>query len=313
VGAFLVLQDTLNNIWGIEFPQKPTIKTRIKERAVPFLYVLGSAAVVVLWTAFAAFLFSSAEAAAKPVVGAFAAYVGLFILQTILSFATAALLFAVIFKELPDTLIKWQDVAIAAIITGIAFTVLNNVFGLYLRSFPVTTVAGAAGAVIFLLLWLFVIGEILLYGAHFSKCYTEEVGSHAKLHLLSKKEPPSDRLNLAGLQGQFKSATAKIQTTKTAKTKIPPPPVERPQAPSTIVPPREALGYAPPELQIKPEKPVAVSVKGEPREGHLEGQPPSLYQEVRKRQEAQQVAATRKKERVIFELEKKKDKPKPNS
>jgi membrane protein len=307
VGAFLVLQDTLNSIWGVEYPQKSTLKMRIKERIIPFFYVLGATAMVVLWTTFAAFLFNSAEAAAKLVVDSFAAYVGLFVLQTILSFATATLLFAIIFKELPDTVIKWRDVAIAAIITAIAFTVLNNVFGLYLRSFPVTTVAGAAGALIFLLLWLFVIGEILLYGAHFSKCYTEEMGSHAKLHLLSKKEPPSNRPNLAGLHGQAKSATqiTKTSTTKTLTVK----PQKEPQP--IVAPTKTEPIHVEPKPKIDTEKPVAAPEKAESSKERFEGQPLSLYNEVKKRQEAQQAAAAHKNEQIFFELEKKKDKTKP--
>jgi membrane protein len=58
---------------------------------------------------------------------------------------------------------------------------LNYLFGIYIRAFPVTTISGAAGAIIVLLLWLFVMDQFILFGAQFSNVYAETVGSHAKI------------------------------------------------------------------------------------------------------------------------------------
>lgn len=285
-GAFLVLQNTLNTIWEIELPKKPTLRMRIKGRLVPFLYVLGAAAIVTLWVGFTVFVFGSVESAVKPAIGELAAYVGLLIVQTILSFATATLLFAVIFKELPDTRIKWQDVALAAVITGVAFTVLNDVFGLYLRSFPVTSVAGAAGALILLLLWLFVIGEILFYGAHFSKCYTEELGSHSRIHFLLDKEPVSERANLMEQEGQSsRAAQARTERSRFRASKMP------------ILPATE------PKMLQRPAK-----------EEKLAPSPEQVTQEEPTTQQETTHATVTQNEQVIVELEKKKKhrpKPKP--
>jgi membrane protein len=110
----------------------------------------------------------------------FAASALLFVVQAFFSFASAVALFAIIFKQIPDTQIEWGDVWLGAVITAVAFTVLNYVFRFYLQAFPVTTLAGAAGALILLLLWVFVLAEILLYGAQFTKCFAEKVGSHSE-------------------------------------------------------------------------------------------------------------------------------------
>ncbi|MCW4018927.1 MAG: YihY/virulence factor BrkB family protein, partial [Candidatus Bathyarchaeota archaeon] len=119
------------------------------------------------------------SSALSRVTGTFAASAFFFIIQLLFSFASAVLLFAIVFKQIPDVKIEWGEVWIGAVITGVAFVVLNNVFGFYLRAVPVTTVSGVAGSLIFLLLWIFVIAEVLIYGAHFSKCYAETLGSYA--------------------------------------------------------------------------------------------------------------------------------------
>jgi membrane protein len=180
IGAFAVLQDTFNVLWDVELPTKRSIKTRMRERFVPFVSVLGASAVVIGLLGSTTLLSSTVQDALAGSVGAFAASAILFSIQTLFSFASAVLLFAIIFKEIPDTTVEWRDVWVGAILTAIAFAILNNVFRFYLLSFPVTSLAGAAGSLIILLLWVFVIAQILLYGAQFTHCSAEIVGSHSK-------------------------------------------------------------------------------------------------------------------------------------
>ena len=180
IGAFAVLQDTLNVLWDIKLPTKRSIETRIRERFVPFVSVLGASTIVVGLLEFTSLLNSTAHDGLVREIGEFAASAVLFSTQTLLSFASAILLFAIIFKEIPDTFIEWGDVWVGAIITAIAFTIVNNVFRFFLQSLPVTSLAGAAGALIILLLWIFVIAQVLLYGAQFTHCSAETVGSHAR-------------------------------------------------------------------------------------------------------------------------------------
>jgi membrane protein len=179
IGAFAVLQDTFNVLWDVRLPAKRSIKIRIRERFVPFVSVLGASAVVVGLLEFTSLLSSAVNDALVGGIGAFAASAVLFSIQILFSFGSAALLFAVIFKEIPDTFVEWGDVWVGATITAVAFTVMNNVFRFYLQTFPVTSLAGAAGSLIILLLWVFVIAQFLLYGAQFSHCSAETVGSHS--------------------------------------------------------------------------------------------------------------------------------------
>ncbi len=169
IGAFAVLQDTFNVLWEVKLPKGRNFKTRLRERFVPFVSVLGAAGIVVGLLGFTSLLFNTV----------FSSSAFLFLTQVIFSFGSAILLFGIIFKEIPDTPVGWGDVWVGAIITAIAFTILNNVFRFYLQAFPVTSLAGAAGSLIILLLWVFVIAEILLYGAQFTHCTAETVGSHS--------------------------------------------------------------------------------------------------------------------------------------
>lgn len=181
IGAFAVLQDTFNVLWNIKLlPKHQSIQRRIRLRSVPFLLVTVSAITAIGWVGFTGLVFNTIQNAVGKSMGVFAASVLLFIIQAAFTFGLAIVLFAIIFKEIPDTPVEWGDVWLGAVITAIVFTIANYVFKLYLQTFPVTSLAGAAGSLIILLLWVFVIAQILLYGAQFSHCVAENVGSHAE-------------------------------------------------------------------------------------------------------------------------------------
>jgi len=179
IGAFAVLQDTFNVLWNVKLPKHRSAQTKVKERFVPFVLVTVAAIIAGGWFEFTGLLSSAVSNTLGKTIGVFGASAVLFLIQVFFSFGSAILLFAVIFREIPDTLVEWGDVWLGAIIAAIAFVVLNNVFWFYLQNFPVTTLVGAAGSLIILLLWIFLMAQILLYGAQFSHCWAESVGSHA--------------------------------------------------------------------------------------------------------------------------------------
>jgi membrane protein len=82
------------------------------------------------------------------------------------------------YRQIPELPIKWRDVILAATITGLLFTITNSLFGLVLEVITITSVTGAAGSVMILLLWIFLITQFIFYGAAFSKVYAEKVGSY---------------------------------------------------------------------------------------------------------------------------------------
>ncbi len=172
LGAFSVLQKSLDAIWEVK-PYKRGMVDTIKEKAIPFSLILGLSVIVVAWTAFSTVLFGAMVFVLDPLIGALAP---LFLrsLQVIGSLGLGTLLFALIFKLLPETKVGWGDVWPAAALTALIFTILNYLFGIYLSVFQVTTLAGTAGALMVLFLWIYVMNLFILFGAQFSKVYSEK-------------------------------------------------------------------------------------------------------------------------------------------
>jgi membrane protein len=105
-----------------------------------------------------------------------AAFVG-HLLDIVVSFAFVTLLFAMIYKFVPDVQIQWKDVWIGAALTSILFTIGKFLIGLYLGSSGVTSAYGAAGSLITVLLWVFYSSLIFLLGAEFTQGYASTYGS----------------------------------------------------------------------------------------------------------------------------------------
>jgi hypothetical protein len=124
--------------------------------------------------------------------------IGVAIAEVVTSFLVAALLLAIIYKMIPESKVHWQDVALASIVTGTAFTVTNYIFGTYISAFTPTTVAGAAGSLLIILLWIFVLNQIVLYGAEVSKVYAVTVGKHSRKHLPEPLEKVVESIEKAG-------------------------------------------------------------------------------------------------------------------
>ena len=94
----------------------------------------------------------------------------------IFDFAVVVLLFAMIFKFLPDVEIQWRDVWIGAVLTAILFGIGKWLLGFYLGSGAAGSAYGAAGSLITLLLWVYYSSQILLFGAEFTQVYAARAG-----------------------------------------------------------------------------------------------------------------------------------------
>ena len=96
--------------------------------------------------------------------------------SVIVSFVVVTLLFAMIFKILPDVNIQWRDVWIGAAMTALLFGVGKWALGLYLGSGSAASAYGAASSLITLLLWIYYSSQILLFGAEFTQVYANQAG-----------------------------------------------------------------------------------------------------------------------------------------
>ena len=195
IGAFSVLRDTMDCIWEVRLPKGRPLWKRIRQKIGPFALVSALGLIVIAWTAISSSLFSLITLFS---INGTLTVIAITIAQVVLSFSVATLLLAIIYKMIPEERVHWRDVALASIVTGIAFTVANYIFGTYIQTFTVTTVFGAAGALLIILLWIFVLNQIVLFGAEVSKVYATTAGAHAKQHLPASIERIVQPLEKAG-------------------------------------------------------------------------------------------------------------------
>jgi membrane protein len=173
-GVFGEMQSALNKIWKAK-PQGTTVSRLIRARAASLGLVaaLGFLLMVSLvvsagLTAFGDYL-NSVLPLGKPI---------LIVLNVAVSFALLSVLFAAVYKVLPDTPLQWRDVIVGALITAALFTVGKSLIGWYIGSSAVASSYGAAGALIILLLWIYYSAQIFLLGAEFTKVFADRHGSH---------------------------------------------------------------------------------------------------------------------------------------
>jgi Predicted membrane protein len=175
--VFAQVQDALNVIWGVETKSGRGIIQIIKDRFISFVAVLGSGFLLLV-----SLVLSAALAAVGHTVESVLPAPEL-ILQAInflLSFVVITLLFAMIYKLIPDVLNNWQDVWVGAGMTSLLFTIGKSLIGLYLGKSEVGLAYGAAGSLIVVLLWVYYASQIFLFGAEFTAVYAAFRGSQLK-------------------------------------------------------------------------------------------------------------------------------------
>jgi membrane protein len=96
----------------------------------------------------------------------------------IISYLVIAVLFAALYKIVPDVTLKWSDVAVGAMITSLLFTIGKQLIGLYFVNTGFGSTYSAAGSPIVVLLWVYYSAQLFFWGAEFSKVYTKTMGSH---------------------------------------------------------------------------------------------------------------------------------------
>jgi len=166
-GAFVSLQEALNRAWGVApDPKRGGIKNFITKRFLSIGMVLGIAFLLLVSLALTALL----SAAGDVLFGGFG---GLFaqVLNFVLTFGVISLLFAALFKVLPDAKVGWRDVWVGAVATAIFFVIGKLLIGLYIGQSDPGSAFGAAGALAVLLVWIYYAAIILLLGAEFTQAW----------------------------------------------------------------------------------------------------------------------------------------------
>jgi len=176
-GVFGQLQDALNTIWGVKAKPGRGIWGFLRSRFLSFAMVAGICFLLLVSLAIEALLkaFSHYVQSVLPggIVIALTVYV-------VFDFAVVVLLFAMIFKFLPDVEIQWRDVGIGAVMTAILFGIGKWLLGFYLGGGAAGSAYGAASSLITLLLWVYYSSQILLFGAEFTQVYASRAGRGLK-------------------------------------------------------------------------------------------------------------------------------------
>lgn len=172
-GVFGQLQDALNTVWEVKAKPGMGIWSFLRDRFLSMSMVLGLGFLLlismVLTTAVQALVSKGGQL--LPIPDAVTT-----VLSVIFSFIVVALLFAMIYKFLPDVKLGWSDVIVGAMVTAGLFTGGKFLLGLYLGREGTASSYGAAGSVVVILLWIYYSSIILLFGAEFTQVYALKRG-----------------------------------------------------------------------------------------------------------------------------------------
>jgi len=175
--VFAQLKDALNIIWDVKVTKKVGVAAFIRARLLSFGIVLGLGFLLLV-----SLLLSTAIAAMNKYLNH---YLGMpaevwTVLASVVSMGLLAVLFATIFKTLPDVHVHWREVWVGAAATAVLFEVGKYGLGSYLGRESTASTYGAAASVVLLLLWVYYASCILLFGAEFTQVYARSSGRSVK-------------------------------------------------------------------------------------------------------------------------------------
>ena len=184
---FYTLKDSLNTFWRVQSVKGQGILMMIFNRVTAFFMVILLGCILFLVVISETILVavnhyfeeSLGDETNQLIANSHSSF-------SIVSFMVITLLFALIFKYLPDAKISWRDVFVGAFVTSVLFTAGQIGISWYLGRSSVIDSYGAAGSVIIILSWVFYSSQILYFGAEFTYVYAEALGSGVKQSKLSK-------------------------------------------------------------------------------------------------------------------------------
>jgi membrane protein len=178
LGVFNELHTSLNLIWNIKV-EKPkgflqSIKKLLIDRFLSFAMILAIGFLLLV-----SLVVTAALSATQETIGNGLPFSEFFmqIVNLAISVGVITILFALMFKFLPDAEIAWHDAWIGAFFTSLLFSLGKAAIGIYLGNSAVGSTFGAAGSLVLLLLWIYYSAQILFFGAEFTQVYANQYGS----------------------------------------------------------------------------------------------------------------------------------------
>lgn len=173
-GVFAELQDALNIIWEVKVKPGQGIGIFIRKRILSFSAILGIGFLLLVSLVISAVLsiFNTYFSSLIPGIDFIWQIINFFV-----AFGIVTLLFAFMFKYLPDAEISWRDVWMGAMITSLLFSIGKQALGAYLGGGSFGSTYGAAGSLVVILVWVYYSAQILFFGAEFTQVYARRYGS----------------------------------------------------------------------------------------------------------------------------------------
>ena len=175
-GMFSELQDALNLIWRIKPKKRDALWSALKSRFLSFILVIGTGVLLLVSLLVDTFLAALGRLVLRAVPGP---QVMLAFVDVAVSLPVIIVLFALMFKVLPDGYIAWGDVWLGAVASGTLFIIGEWAIGLYIGSTAIASMYGAAASLMVILVWVYYSALIFFLGAEFTCVYANEYGSRA--------------------------------------------------------------------------------------------------------------------------------------
>ncbi len=174
-GVFYVIKDSLNIIWKVKAVPKSGLAKFAVDRMRSLAIVLSIGFIMLV-----ALIVNGVVAVLANYLNRFMPDITTYLIEAVnigVSLLITTLLFAIIFKTLPDVKNYWSDVWVGAFVTAVLFALGKLLIGLYIGSADVGSTYGAAGSIIVILMWVYYASQILFLGAEFTFVYARRYGS----------------------------------------------------------------------------------------------------------------------------------------
>lgn len=176
--VFTQIQNSMNTIWNLKVKSGRGWQQMFKNRAISFCIIAGLAllllASLILNGLLDGFMGKLQDMFPKTAI------VVVYAANVLLTLLVVSLLYAFIFKVLPDAIIQWKDVAAGSIFTAVLFMIGKFCITFYINHSNISTASGSAGSLVILLLWIYYSAIILYFGAEFTKAYALKYGAEIK-------------------------------------------------------------------------------------------------------------------------------------
>lgn len=173
-GVFIEIQDSLNVIWRVKAVPQKGWKKFLMNRVISFSLIISLGFLLIV-----SLVINGIVVALSNRLSVYFPDMTIYLVNAtniLLTFLIIALLFAIIYKFLPDVRLRWKQVRVAAVFTTLLFMIGHYLFGLYITYGQPGYAYGAAGSLVLILLWIYYTAVILYFGAEFSRIHSKARG-----------------------------------------------------------------------------------------------------------------------------------------